>query len=134
VNYVQAIRATRRLNGIDEHQLKIYHAGVVPNHQEHGTSRTFGLQLPYAPCGVAQRSDRSPKTWETPLVSIRHMLSNRNVTLLKMDIDFNEGDLFHVVVDMIKAHETSVETILIEAGGISAPHNRSKISDSRIQY
>ena len=53
---------------------------------------------------------------ESSLVPIRHMLSNRNVTLLKMDIDFNEGDLFHAVVDMIKAHETSVETILIEAG------------------
>lgn len=118
-NYITAIKATAELNGLSEN-IKVHNAAIVADDATHGSELTFNST--YKPCGMAMDDGSSEtKEWRVPAISIRHVLSGRHVKLLKIDIDSNEGEIFHTVAGMVMRNEALVDTILVEVGDNGSP-------------
>lgn len=137
-HYVEAIETTRELNhfGQDGQGFVVRRAAVVPGVAQ--GSREFGGA--YNPCLIVPPREHR---WRSPEISIHSILRQATrtprrssisgasphmvrtppspsplipVTLLKIDIDSNEGALLGVVVRMLERREVGVESILIELG------------------
>jgi FkbM family methyltransferase len=110
-NYIHAVKATQQFNGMGD-RFNVHHAAVVPD-SKWPSHLTFNKG--YRACGMNDGSGDGI-SWSVPTISIRSVLSGQRAQLLKIDIDANEGALFHTVADMIMRNETSVDTILVEVG------------------
>lgn len=127
--YAQAIERTRKLNGFAEAQLRVHNVAVVPGVAS-STPRAFSGA--YNPCGVVTPpSTGSGGAWAPWTSHERSMASvldeakaaagGAPLTLLKLDIDANEGALLHKVVNAIAAGRVGVETIVVELGDNKGP-------------
>jgi len=55
-------------------------------------------------------------SWSAPRILLKSIVEGRNVTLLKIDIDYNEGLLLSDVVTSIRTRQTHVRSMLVELG------------------
>ena len=122
--YVEAIQRSRELNRFSPASFHVHQAAVTVSdqHTDGDAGRTFSGS--YNPCRVVQRPDirmgytLKGATFHAPFRSISRILSEapQPVTLLKIDIDLNEGALLHEVIDALERKVIAVETILVEIG------------------
>lgn len=129
--FAAATRTTRRLNGWDASSLlefNVTEAAIVSEHEVSASptrtsrhlTRTFARPS-YLPCGVGTRDADLRQPWSVPAVPIRQLVAGRHVTLLKVDIDSNDGALLHDVVRLISRGAASCASILIEYGDDAMP-------------
>ena len=124
--FCDAARHTIALNGF--RGFHVEQAAIVSRAWPGGTELTFrraipaGRGPPFMPCDVGLRDlQLRHETWTAPQVELRRILAGRRVTLLKIDIDANEGELLHETVRMLASGETAVRSMLIELGSQPAP-------------
>lgn len=109
-----------RINGVQD-RFRAVQAAVVRNDAEAGvvrnfTSAYFGCYVGAAAMAAYRAQHGGRKAWQTRTLRLRSILAGKHVTLLKMDIDYNEGELLHDLVAMLRAGETRVDTFVIELG------------------
>lgn len=110
-HYASAIKKSVELNGVQD-RVNVHTAAVVPDDASDGTTLKFDHT--YTPCGIGEKWDGKP--FDVKAVSIRRVVQDRKVKLLKIDIDSVEGAILHTLIDMIKNSETEIETMTIELG------------------
>lgn len=117
--YTDAIRKTRRLNNGTTAAFKVINKAVVVNSTTNGEVLTFNHA--YRACDIGKEAQelsrtRSPGGWASPVISLHSVLRGKHITLLKIDIDYNEGALLSVATRLIESGQTTVDTILVEYG------------------
>lgn len=113
--WVASAKRTALRNGF---LMDVKHRAVISS--DSGSKALAFDKLPYAPCGIGGKS--ASTRYQAPTVRLRTILSGRTVTLLKLDIDSNEGTLLHEATEMILRNETRISSILVELGSFNARH------------
>jgi hypothetical protein len=99
---------------------QIHNVAVMANASDHGKAQSFDGA--YSACGVGEAAlalakKRSPNGhWSVPGASMESILEAKHITLLKIDIDFNEGALLSVATRLIGEKRTTIDTIVVEYG------------------
>ena len=142
-SYSKAVETTRELNRYDARNFAVRQVAVVPG-AAHGSREFSGT---YNPCGIVPAHRQSSEHhkcehsrghgcfWapETPIRTVLHqairMASSRGgtssappVTLLKIDIDANEGSLLSAGVRLIERKEVSSDILCLRAGTTRPTH------------
>eukprot|EP00316_Scyphosphaera_apsteinii_P024599 CAMPEP_0119301886 /NCGR_PEP_ID=MMETSP1333-20130426/3595_1 /TAXON_ID=418940 /ORGANISM="Scyphosphaera apsteinii, Strain RCC1455" /LENGTH=331 /DNA_ID=CAMNT_0007304093 /DNA_START=401 /DNA_END=1396 /DNA_ORIENTATION=+ len=117
--YVDAIQHSRKLNRASDESWMVHQAAVFPQKRK----SSHRMSDAYKPCGVGRNALRaargqSPRGWNVPVISMDEVLRGRNVTVLKVDTDGDDGALLASVEAILAARETSVETIVVELGDL----------------
>ena len=115
--YTNAIQRTRELNNMSPDRFRVHNAAVAVS----GSHEPMRISRPYVPCNMV--SEDKVGVSIVPVVPMRKLLRDaaQPITLLKIDIDYNEGALLHAVVRGIHLGEVAVDTIVIEMGDSSGP-------------
>ena len=120
--FVDAIRATTRLNEGFHERLVVTHAAVVTTPMLSSMPRLV-VRDPYRPCyiGLAdfEATHARGATLHAPTVGMRSILlaaPRQHVRLLKIDIDSVDGALLHEAVELVAAGEVSIDAMLVELG------------------
>ena len=123
------VEAASRLADINSfHRMRVYHRAVVVNNS--GPPALHFSQA-WHPCGIADGHPAFASPWMVRTQPLDEVLgASREVTLLKLDIDSNEGALLHVATDRIQAGLTSIRSILVELGDFAARFAAHEVAGS----
>ena len=89
---------------------------AVGNDEVRTSNLTFAWRYTYYPCGVGHSDGPVAHQWSVPPLAIQSILRHRQVELLKLDIDSNEGALLHSCLTMLETRQAYVHSLLIEMG------------------
>ena len=116
--FVESIGATVRLNHGFERRLNVTHAAVAAITPKGPAPHLISLRDMYKPCYIGKRDETKRGTaWiQAPIIGLRSILQGRRISLLKIDIDSQDGALLHTLVQMLSERATSVRSVLVELG------------------
>lgn len=130
--YPLFVAAARRTSQIINRPMDVRHRAVVADGG--GPKMHTFDRPPYFPCGIgapswptsARASSGAPgPSYSAATTTLRALLTGRRVTVLKIDIDANEGALLHVAVRMIERNETCAA----EIGTATHTHHARTMTD-----
>jgi len=118
--FTMAIRESLRLAPSEvAGRVVVENVAVVPSAERAPPSLNFSYA--YSACHIGRRAIRQHVAryghWTTPTLAMSKLVVSKSpITLLKVDIDHNEGELLHHVIDLLASGEAHIDTILVELG------------------